>query len=247
MSATREVKDLEALGIYGHAGTWLQHSVPISPGNSGGPLVNMKGEVVGANTMTLTIGQNLNFAISCLDITNAIRSRSKFKPLRPGSIPELKISEQPATIDITGTEQAEEMLIKIRTVTVLAVRAGNDPTGRISAQVTADLENAIDKANLRRDPNKGDAFLIAMVSVDGAPGGTQSFRIRTQLFFRDKRGSRQVYTLFDEEEKVGTIAGRAFLQGTITSKLRTSIRTHFRKLSSAINRARLKASRAKKK
>ena len=29
---------------------WIQHAVPISPGNSGGPLINAKGEVLGLNT-----------------------------------------------------------------------------------------------------------------------------------------------------------------------------------------------------
>ena len=38
-------------------------SAPISPGNSGGPLVNSRGEVVGVNDQVATDGQNLNFAI----------------------------------------------------------------------------------------------------------------------------------------------------------------------------------------
>ncbi|HEV3004774.1 MAG TPA: trypsin-like peptidase domain-containing protein [Pirellulales bacterium] len=43
---------------------WVQITAPTSPGNSGGPLVNMKGEVLGLNTWCLKSGQNLNFAIS---------------------------------------------------------------------------------------------------------------------------------------------------------------------------------------
>ena len=41
----------------------IQITAPISHGNSGGPLVNVYGEVVGVNTMSLIEGQNLNFAI----------------------------------------------------------------------------------------------------------------------------------------------------------------------------------------
>lgn len=55
-------------------GTWLQTSTPISPGNSGGPLVNRSMRVVAMNTMSLTKGQNLNFAISCLDIASALEA-----------------------------------------------------------------------------------------------------------------------------------------------------------------------------
>ncbi|EYF06859.1 S1C family serine protease [Chondromyces apiculatus] len=46
---------------------WIQMSVPISPGNSGGPVFNMRGEVIGISTATLSgpfsPAQNLNLAI----------------------------------------------------------------------------------------------------------------------------------------------------------------------------------------
>ncbi len=41
----------------------IQITAPISQGNSGGPLVDPYGEVVGVNSMSLVAGQNLNFAI----------------------------------------------------------------------------------------------------------------------------------------------------------------------------------------
>ena len=41
----------------------LQMDAAISPGNSGGPLVNVYGEVVGINTASYTAGENLNLAI----------------------------------------------------------------------------------------------------------------------------------------------------------------------------------------
>ncbi|HET6883618.1 MAG TPA: trypsin-like peptidase domain-containing protein [Pirellulales bacterium] len=53
---------------------WVQTTAPISGGNSGGPLVNLKGEVVGLNTWALTIGQNMNFAISASHITQLLAS-----------------------------------------------------------------------------------------------------------------------------------------------------------------------------
>jgi len=46
---------------------WIQTSVPISPGNSGGPLFNFKGEVIGVTTASLGsafgLAQNLNLAV----------------------------------------------------------------------------------------------------------------------------------------------------------------------------------------
>jgi S1-C subfamily serine protease len=60
---------------------WIQFSAPISPGNSGGPLFNMRGEVIGITTATLTghgIAQNLNLAVPVNEL------KKLFKPSYPG-------------------------------------------------------------------------------------------------------------------------------------------------------------------
>ncbi len=41
----------------------VQTTAPISKGSSGGPLLNMQGQVIGVNTLTYLTGQNLNFAV----------------------------------------------------------------------------------------------------------------------------------------------------------------------------------------
>jgi hypothetical protein len=71
----------KALG-YGAGATWIQTTAAISGGNSGGPLVNMQGELVGINTLTNQSGQNLNFAIAAPDIKQVIaKSSNAVKPL----------------------------------------------------------------------------------------------------------------------------------------------------------------------
>ena len=54
---------------------WLQTSAAISGGNSGGPLVNMKGEMVGMNTWKHARGENLNFSSAMTEIQKAFKKR----------------------------------------------------------------------------------------------------------------------------------------------------------------------------
>jgi S1-C subfamily serine protease len=56
-------------------GKFIQITAPISHGNSGGPLFNMFGEVIGINSMFLEGGENLNFAIPVNDAKNLLRNQ----------------------------------------------------------------------------------------------------------------------------------------------------------------------------
>ncbi len=50
--------------------SYIQHDASITNGNSGGPLINEYGEVIGVNTLVLTDSQNLNFAVSISELEN---------------------------------------------------------------------------------------------------------------------------------------------------------------------------------
>lgn len=83
LSAVRDVKGIEL----------LQTSAPISPGSSGGPLLNMRGEVIGITSSLDMWGQNLNFAIPINEVKLLIKTESAFIKLLK-SFPDLSTKKE---------------------------------------------------------------------------------------------------------------------------------------------------------
>ena len=65
----------------GDAKKRFQMTALISPGSSGGPVLNGTGAVIGISLITLEDGQNLNFAIPSNDLKELLAQSGKSKPL----------------------------------------------------------------------------------------------------------------------------------------------------------------------
>jgi serine protease Do len=57
---------------------WLQTDASISPGNSGGPLVNTAGEVIGVNTRGAVVGGDIGFAVPASIIRDIVAQIRQF-------------------------------------------------------------------------------------------------------------------------------------------------------------------------
>ncbi|NLY02212.1 MAG: tetratricopeptide repeat protein [Rhodopirellula sp.] len=89
VSAVRESKELQALGPIDVNARLIQTTTPISHGNSGGPLVDMKGMVVGVNTLTFRPlgGENLNFAVAAVELPPLLLAKNETPSPLPASDP----------------------------------------------------------------------------------------------------------------------------------------------------------------
>jgi len=64
--------------------SFLQTDAAINRGNSGGPLLNLKGEVVGINTAINPAGQNIGFAVPISQVNRIIKDLRSGKPVSRG-------------------------------------------------------------------------------------------------------------------------------------------------------------------
>ncbi|MDR3586725.1 MAG: cell wall-binding repeat-containing protein [Desulfosporosinus sp.] len=145
--------------------TYIQISAPISPGSSGGALINEQGEVIGITTAGLTDGQDLNFAIPYEDF-EATKDQNLTMPLSASpnkrTAPTLSSLANPVSLNVLQTVVVNSPdIIFTANVTVEQIIRG--------AQAGTMIKNAY---ALNDPPKLGYEYLLAKISfklldVDG--------------------------------------------------------------------------------
>jgi len=105
--------------------TVYQMTAPISPGSSGGPIVDETGNVVGVTSFTVVKSQNLNFAIPSSDVIELLKHPS------PTSLSKLPQSHNNA--ELVFGKGGLEIVKLTKTGSVIGLSIKNTTQGRISA------------------------------------------------------------------------------------------------------------------
>ncbi|MCA8985250.1 MAG: S1C family serine protease [Planctomycetaceae bacterium] len=251
ISAIRSEEEMQGQMGLELKGTWLQTSTPISPGNSGGPLVNLFGSVVAMNTMQLTSGQNLNFAVSAQDVFNMLQE-AESKPLeklQPDKLKPIDRSmKRQLAKNIEGTERGNQLLAKVDEIWLILLYKNSsfDPTGRMRETVYSHAEQAVKKSNINLsfgEPSGDAAAMIVtmdMKMVRGGTLGTQEVVVEAFLIVEDpeeKSNNKLVKIWTVEEASIGTVALQAIAQGQFPRTMGTELTKLFNKFRTSRTRA----------
>jgi tetratricopeptide (TPR) repeat protein/S1-C subfamily serine protease len=153
----------------------IQTTAPISNGNSGGPLVDMKGAVVGVNTFSLADGENLNFAVSVVHVRSALSAvDGTVQSLPVPRAHQEKVNARPEIVDLTHDPSGAALLVGVRKVAVLVTESGTTATAKLEQLVSASAQAAFQGSDLQvvTEVSGSDALLFVDVNASGPSRGS---------------------------------------------------------------------------
>lgn len=185
MGAPKGFSNSVSNGIVSQVRDWqggykvIQHTAPISPGSSGGPLFNRRGQVIGVNTFLWKEGNSLFFAVPINYARAWIEnSDGRWAPMS-------KVAEAVAK------REAETQKAKFTEFVKANFTAHSDPAGLFAAMVPRTWR--AERTEFVNDENGGTRHVIAMFSSPQAEqskiSGWLSEGIRLHLRFPSKASS----------------------------------------------------------
>lgn len=248
------ISNIRAGSELGMAGAqYIQTDTPISPGNSGGPLVSMEGEVIGMNTFQMARGQNLNFAVSVDDIREVLvaSETNSVTPITPQSVPSRRGAEVPQMVDISGTERADKLLAQMNEAAIFIKPFEIDPSGRINEYMFVKFEKTV-KTRLKMDLTRIDRLgvneSVIILGVMWSPPEDRKLQARaaSQLSLElvvvmldlTKEGNRVPSIVWKEEAKLATLSLEALAEGNLTNSVKEGTQKFFDKFAIGVTKAR---------
>jgi len=188
--------------------------------------------------MTLTIGQNLNFAVSAADIIAALKQKSpSLIALKPSTLPRRTVTSsrprRPRLISVDGTKSPEgkKMLADLEEITLIIASFSFDPTGRVSSYVKRMAENNADQAGLKlRGKSKAVMFVTMRFEDSGIAKGASSLVITGHVMVSHKtsKGDLVVTKVWEENQRVGTFSKSGLAKGNIPTRVRSKMIAFFK-------------------
>ncbi len=84
---------------------YIQITAPLNPGNSGGPSLNVEGEVIGINTCIIADAQNVGYIVPINEVKTALKDLYKVKLLRRPTLGCLFTASTPELVDYLGNPE----------------------------------------------------------------------------------------------------------------------------------------------
>lgn len=146
--------------------TWLQSDAAISHGNSGGPWLNMRGEVVGVCTWGLTSGNSLSFGSAVTELQKLVAGLPNVEPTPLAKLPRPETSPSEEDAPSPGRPGA------IRLPTEVALPSGR--TVPILEALSSDEFKSLDRAQTWTKARGGE--VVELITDDHRRLGTASHR-----------------------------------------------------------------------
>jgi serine protease Do len=152
---------------------YVQHTAPIDPGSSGGPLTDDKGNVLGVNTLKVTNREAVALAVPAESVLETLR-RSDAVESKRGSAPQRRESARLACLGLVGelaSKKPRMMLLETMIANTLTGSEGLAAASVIDDEAFGQLWQSDSVRAMRI------ATLLRVQSVIGAAGGSSALEI----------------------------------------------------------------------
>jgi len=163
----------------------IQTTAPVSGGNSGGPLLNSQGTVVGVIKASIVEGQNLNFAVPIGQVRSLLSGATQIVSLEAATSKKLPSPEKPPPNPTTRS--AQEILADAKSVFVW-VRSGSPV---LESEISKKL---LSWGHLNLLTSPGDADLILEIVQTGQLNPQTGAGNQATAVLKDYRSGLQLWS-----------------------------------------------------